>query len=128
MSAARVFISFDYDNDDDLKTMLVGQARNPGSPFVIADWSIKVASPTWRAEARRRIRASDVVAVICGDQTHLATGVATELSMAREEAIPYFLLEGRSKGPIRTPTSALSTDKLYDWTWENLKLLIAGNR
>lgn len=36
----RVFISFDYDNDSDLKTLLVGQARNSDSPFEVIDMSI----------------------------------------------------------------------------------------
>ncbi len=128
MAKTRVFISFDYDNDADLKTMLVGQAANPGSPFEIADWSIKVASPTWRDEARRRIRASDVVAVICGLRTDSATGVAAEVSIAQEEGIPYFLLWGRATGTCTKPTTAKTADKIYKWTWDNLKALVGGSR
>jgi hypothetical protein len=26
------------------------------------------------------------------------------------------------------PSTAKATDKIYDWTWNNLKLLIAGKR
>jgi hypothetical protein len=125
---ARVFISFDYDNDNDLKILLAGQAKLPDSPFVISDWSIKVASPTWRSEARTRIRASDTVAVICGLQTHLAIGVAAELAIAKEEGIDYFLLKGRATGQARKPTTASASDTIYDWTWPNLKLLIGGAR
>ncbi|MEI5676414.1 MULTISPECIES: hypothetical protein [unclassified Nocardioides] len=128
MAATRVFISFDYDHDSDLKTLLVGQAKNSGSPFVIADWSIKVASTGWKEEARRRIRASDTVAIICGHHTRSAAGVAAELTLARDESIPYFLLSGRASGINQRPTSALTSDKVYDWTWPNLKLLIAGSR
>ena len=128
MAKTRVFISFDYDHDADLKTLLVGQSAHPDSPFGIADWSIKVASPTWRAEARRRIRASDAVAVICGVQTHTATGVSAEIAIAQEEQIPYFLLKGRSKLTCTRPNSARSVDKMYTWTWDNLKLLIGGGR
>lgn len=69
MAETRVFISFDYDLDLDLKNLLVGQARNEDSPFGIADWSIKDPSPGWKEEAREKIRASDVVAVICGEHT-----------------------------------------------------------
>lgn len=36
----RAFISFDYDNDETLKTFLIGQAKLPDSPFELADWSI----------------------------------------------------------------------------------------
>lgn len=126
--AKRVFISFDYDNDAFLKEALVGQSRHADSPFVIADWSIKVASPGWKEEARRRIRASDIVAVICGMHTHTAVGVATELTIAQEEGIEYFLLNGYADKTGTKPTSARSGDKLYNWTWPNLKNLIGGAR
>lgn len=128
MEKTRVFISYDYDHDLDLKTMLVGQAGNPDSPFDIADWSIKVASPTWRDEARRRIRASDSVAVICGLSTHTATGVAAEVTIAQEEGKPYFLLSGRVAGTCTKPTTALGADSMYRWTWDNLKALVRGSR
>jgi Thoeris protein ThsB, TIR-like domain len=125
----RVYISFDYDHDDDLKTLLVGQAKNPGSPFEIADWSIKEpVSSNWKDTARRRIRAVDVVAVICGKYTDTATGVAAEVSIAQEEEIAYFLLAGRASGGNKKPTTSKSTDKLYDWTWEKLKKLVGGAR
>jgi hypothetical protein len=37
----RVFISFDYDHDEDLRNLLIGQSRNPDSPFDMANWSVK---------------------------------------------------------------------------------------
>jgi hypothetical protein len=127
--AKRVYISFDYDHDDDLKTLLVGQSKHSDSPFAIADWSIKEAvTGDWKASARKRIRAVDVVAVICGLSTHTATGVAAEVTIAQEEKIPYFLLAGRASGTNKKPTTAKSTDKLYNWTWDNLKALIGGAR
>jgi len=127
--AKRVYISFDYDHDDDLKTLLLGQAKNPGSPFEIADWSIKEpVTSNWKETARTRIRAVDVVAVICGNYTHTATGVAAEVSIAQQENIPYFLLAGRSSGGNKKPTTAKTGDTIYKWTWENLKKLVGGAR
>lgn len=128
MSKKRVFISYDYDHDKFLKDALVGQAKNPDSPFEIADWSVKVASPGWQDDARKRIRASDVIAVVCGEHTHQAIGVAYEVQVAQEEGIPYFLLKGYADKICTKPTSAKTTDKLYNWTWENLKALIGGAR
>lgn len=53
----RTFISFDYDHDHDIKECLVGQARNPDSPFEITDMSIKEpVSSNWKENAHRRIR------------------------------------------------------------------------
>jgi hypothetical protein len=68
------------------------------------------------------------VIVICGQHTHAATGVATELRIAREEKMPYFLLWGYDGKTCHQPISALATDKIYKWTWENLKDLVRGNR
>jgi hypothetical protein len=129
VAATRVYISFDYDHDEDLKTLLVGQSRNEDSPFEIADWSIKEAiTGDWEKKARERISAVSVVAVICGKHTHQATGVGAEVSIAQSVGKPYFLLAGRSDGGNRKPLSAKESDKLYNWTWPNLKTLIAGGR
>jgi hypothetical protein len=57
----RVFISFDFDHDQDLKNLLVGQSRFPESPFLIEDSSLKEESPKWRTQALARIRRADVV-------------------------------------------------------------------
>ncbi|MFI4957100.1 MAG: TIR domain-containing protein [Gammaproteobacteria bacterium] len=128
MSKKRVFISFDYDNDENIKTLLVGQSRNEDSPFELADWSIKEAvTGDWKAKARQRIRAVDVLIAICGKNTHTAAGVDTELSIAQEEGIPYFLLAGYSDEVV-PPKMAKKSDKVYKWSWENVKKLLAGAR
>lgn len=125
----RVFISFDYDYDNDLKNLLVGQARNDDSPFEIIDMSIKEPiSGDWKTNARRRIKGCDVVIVLCGQHTNTANGVNAELAIAQEEAVDYFLLSGRSDGGNKKPTRAKTSDKMYRWTWDNLKALINGAR
>jgi len=129
MSNKRTFISFDYDHDLDLKNLLVGQARNPDTPFEISDFSIKEAiSRDWKEKARTRIKGCDLVIVICGEATHTATGVSAELEIAQEERTPYFLLWGRSEKQCTKPVGAKSDDKVYKWTWDGLKALIAGAR
>jgi len=131
VAKTRVYISFDYDHDhdEDLKILLVGQAKHSDSPFEIADWSIKEPiTGNWQEKARERIRAVDVVAVICGHHTDTATGVAAEVAIAQDENQPYFLLGGRNSGTNKKPTTAKASDKIYEWTWENLKRLIAGAR
>lgn len=124
----RCFVSFDYDNDQFLKTGLIAQANNTDSPFEISDWSIKEASSDWKERARIRIKNSEIVIVMCGKNTNTASGVSIELKMAQEENIPYFLLAGYSDGENKKPNSAKNSDKMYNWTWDNLKLLIHGNR
>lgn len=125
----RVFISFDYDHDLDLKNLLVGQAKNEDSPFQIADFSIKEAiSDDWKRKARTRIKGCDVVVVICGEHTDTATGVSAEVKITQEEKVDYFLLWGRSGKTCKKPKAAKTSDKMYKWTWDNLKKLIGGAR
>lgn len=129
MNKTRVFISFDYDNDVDIKNLLVGQSRNEDSPFSIVDMSIKEPiNYNWKENARRRIKSCDVVAVLCGEKTNTATGVSAEMRIAQEEHVPYFLLNGRPTGNVVRPAAAKYSDKLYRWSWDNLKALIAGGR
>ncbi|QDE33516.1 hypothetical protein FIV50_01070 [Microbacterium foliorum] len=124
--AKRAFISLNYDNKARLKDLLVGQAKNPETPFEIADWPIKTAWPNWRAEARRRVKAAGLVIVLCGQNTH-PVGVAEELRIAEEEGVPYFLLAGYKTGSAK-PSTATASDKLFTWTWDNLKALVGGPR
>jgi hypothetical protein len=129
MAKKRVFISFDFDHDKDLRDLLVGQAKNPDSPFDIADWSVKEPlTGNWKEKVRERIRRTDLTIVICGEWTHTATGVAEELRITREEGKPYFLLWGRADKKCTKPKTALESDKIYKWTWDNLKKLIGGAR
>ncbi len=129
MVKKRVFTSFDYDHDEILKILFVGQAKNEDSPFELADWSIKEPiTGDWTKKARTRIKGVDLVIVICGEYTDKATGVNAELTIAQEEEIPYFLLNGYAGKTCRSPKAAKSTDKIYRWTWKNLKILVGGGR
>lgn len=125
----RVFISFDYDHDEGAKVMLAGQAKLEDSPFDFTDASVKEPlSGDWKEKVRRRMGNVDIVIGLCGAHTHSAKGAAAEIEIAQEKAVPYFLLAAYSDRDCTKPTSAKATDRIYKWTWENLKTLIAGGR
>ncbi len=129
MSSVRVFTSFDADHDEDLRNLLVGQSKNPDSSFEMADWSVKEPmTGDWKMKVRERIKRVDQMIAMCGECTDTATGVSIELGIARDEEIPYFLLSGRSGKICKKPETALASDKIYSWTWDNLKKLIGGAR
>lgn len=129
MSKKRVFVSFDYDHDSDLKTLLIGQSKLEDSPFEIADWSVKEElTGDWKEKVRTKIKQVDIVAVICGEYTDSCSGVNAELKIVQEEDKSYFLLAGRKDKTNKKPNNAKSSDKMYNWTWENLKTLIHGGR
>ena len=129
MPPKRVFISFDFDHDQDLRTLLVGQAKHPDTPFEICDWSLKEPlTGDWQEKIKRRIRSTDLTIVLCGEHTNRASGVSKELQITRDEGHPYFLLAGRKDRTCTRPETANPYEKMYNWTWDNLRALIAGVR
>lgn len=129
MAKKAAFISFDYDNDEFLRTALVGQADLTDSPFSFYDRSVKEhLTGDWKTKVKGRIQRADIVIVVCGEHTHKAQGVAVELAVAKELGKPYFLLAGYGDKNCTKPTSADANDKTYKWTWDNLKALVGGAR
>lgn len=129
MAKTRLFISFDYDHDEDLRNLFAGQAKHEDTPFEFTDASVKdTLTGDWEDKVRARIRGVDQVAVICGEYTHTAKGVGVEVSIAQGLKKPYWLLWGRAKKTCTKPKVALATDTIYEWTWENVAKLINGAR
>ena len=127
MTTKSVFISFDYDHDNDIRGSLISQAQDPTSPFSINDWSVKEPiDEKWKDEVRDRIRRVDLTIVLCGEHTHDAAGVAAEVTICQEERTPYFLLKGRNRKTCTKPKNALRNDQIHKWTWKNLNDLIAS--
>jgi hypothetical protein len=124
MKKSRVFISFDFDHDRALKDFILGQAKLSDSPFEVIDHSLKEAAPEvqWESKARAAIRRADIVLVMVGPYTHKANGVLKEVAMAREAGIKIVQIIGY-KDSNYTPVP--NAGRLYSWSWENLKLLLA---
>lgn len=123
MSKKRVFISFDFDNDLNLKNLLAGQAKLTDSPFEISDWSLKEAAPEkdWEEKALAKIKRSEIVVVIAGASTYRASGVKKEVNMARNNEIKIVQIKPQGTNPTRVENAGV----LYDWTWDNLKKLLS---
>lgn len=129
MAIKRAFISFDIDHDEGAKIMLVGQSKYSDSPFEFKDNSVKEhLIGDWKEKVRRRMDNVDVVIVLCGEYTHTATGVSAEVEIAQQKGKDYFLLAAYSAKTCTKPKSAKPADKVYNWTWENLKILVGGGR
>lgn len=125
VAKAKVFISFDYDNDRSLKDLLAGQAKNEDSPFEISDWSLKEAAPEkdWKEKAEEKIKRVDILCVIAGEKTHKASGVLKEIEIADNlngegYDIKKFQLIGYSDKDYPHVEGA---GRRIAWTWDNLK-------
>ena len=120
----KVFVSFDFDNDRELKDFIIGQSRLPDSPFEVIDNSLKEAAPErdWEAKANTAIRRSDLVVVMVGPKTHRAQGVLKEVKMAQAANKNIVQVIGYKDGDYTPVTGA---GRLYRWNWENLKKILA---
>ena len=120
----KVFISFDFDQDRALRDLLVGQSKNPGSPFEVIDSSLHEAAPekNWPDKAREKIKAADIVIVIVGALTCHAKGVQEEVKIARELNKKIVQLIGhKDQACPRVPNAGI----LYRWTWDNLQKILS---
>ena len=119
MAKPKVFVSFDYDTDYQLKEELIGQSLLENSPFSVTDVSLKERQPEkdWRRKARRAIGNCDVFVVILGQNTHTANGVIDEIKIAKELGKRCFQLrpQGKKWSPMK------GGGKMVVWTWNNLK-------
>lgn len=124
MAKKKVFVSFDFDNDEILKTFLIGQSKLPDSPFEISDVSLKEAAPEkdWVDKAKAKIKTADVVIVIVGPSTYKAPGVLKEVKMANNLGKKIIQIIGYKDGNY---TRVEGAGLLYAWNWENLKKLLA---
>lgn len=125
MAKKRVFVSFDFDNDEKLKVFIVSQAKLAHSPFEIIDMSMKEAAPQrdWEEKAEQRIRRAELVVVMVGPYTYRTSGVLKEVEMARRNGIPIIQIIGYKDS---NPTPVPNAGRLLRWNWPNLKKQFGG--
>jgi len=117
MAKTKVFLSYDYEHDLDMKTNLIAQSKQQDSPFSINDLSLNEKVSDWQQKARISIQRCDVFVVLLGDNTHQASGVRREVKMARQIGKRRFQL--RMKGTNPKPLEGAGT--VVAWKWKNLK-------
>ena len=117
MAKTKVFISYDYEHDLDMKNSLIKESHRADSPFSINDVSLNEKIPDWQQKARQAIEKSDIFLVLLRENTHQATGVLREVKMAKQLGKKRFQL--REKG--HNPQSINDAGKVVAWRWENLR-------
>lgn len=124
VAKTKLFVSFDFDNDRKLRDFIIGQAKLPGSPFEVADHSLKEASreALWERKARAAIGRADKFVVMLGPRTRLARGVKKEVAMAVMLNKPRFQIIGYTDGSSKWAVAG--GGRVYRWNWDNLEKLL----
>ncbi len=113
----RIFVSFEFDKDNDLKNNFYTQAEEH-TEHCIHDCSLREAYPTkkWVNKAWEAIRSCHAVIVLVGPDTHNAPGVETEVKLARGMGKPIFQVVPRG----RTYQGVPSLDEPIKWKWTRI--------
>lgn len=119
----RIFTSFAIE-DVNLRTLLVGQARNNKSPFEFVDMSVKEPwDSAWKTNCRIKIKGCDGVIGIITNNTLKASGQLWELQCAYEEGIPVLLIYGNADRPSNLP-EPVKGKRVSLWSWDNIAAFI----
>ena len=91
MPTINIFVSFEYDKDNNLKNAFYKQAEDQ-TGYNIRNNSLDepYKEEIWKGKARQAIRKCDVVLILAGQDTHIAPGVIVETDMARGLNTPTF--------------------------------------
>ena len=122
MANLKLFVSFEFDKDNDLKANFFRQA-NENSPHRVLNCSLNSAYPNelWKAKAKAAISKSDMVVVLVGQDTHNAPGVKTEVAIARQLGKPTLQVV-----PTRRPYRGLpDLHAPVKWRWKRINAEIA---
>ena len=116
-----VFLSFEFDRDAARRGSFIGQGKLH-CEFAIVDKSLPRAQhdDTWRQKARESIRASQVVIILLGPDTHSAIGVKDELSLAGEARCPVVQLMPQDKNYGLVAKNGA----VCEYKWENINLML----
>lgn len=119
-SKYRIFISFAIE-DENLRNLLVGQAKLDKSPFSFVDMSVKEPwDSEWKTKCRAKILGCDGVIGIITKNTVNANGQLWELQCSYDENIPVLLIYGTTDNqpdPDSLPDPARGR-RIYYWTWD----------
>lgn len=118
----RVFLSFEFDKDNDLHRNFYAQAETC-SEYEIIDTSLNEQyhpDAAWLKKARKKITQSDIVIVMLGDDTQNAPGVIKEVNEARQQKKRIFQIrpQQRPSGEVKGAGEVIS------WKWTQIDAMI----
>ena len=126
MAKVKVFLSFEFDKDNELHHNFYAQAARGDSCHEIEDYSLKEAyqphsDSIWLKKAKRLISCSDIVIVVTGQDVHNAPGVEKEVTIANQQDRPIFQI--RPKNSTGGPVSGAGDE--IPWKWKKIDAMIS---
>ncbi len=117
MPTLKIFVSFEFDKDYEIKNNFYKQAKKY-TQHRIRNCSFHESYPDdeWKRKAREAIDICDVVVVLIGEDTHNAPGVIVETDIARSLNKPTIQVR-----PQDRPYSGVTRlGEPITWKWKNI--------
>ena len=119
----RVFLSFEFGKDNELHRNFYSEAKQH-SKYEIIDESLNEQyhpNAQWLHKARKHIDRSDIFIVVVGEDTHNASGVEKELTVAHQLKKPMFQVRPKR----RTAGKVRGAGDVIPWKWKRINAKIA---
>lgn len=119
MSKKRIFTAFAIE-DERVRDLFVGQARNESVPYELVDMSVKEPwDSSWKTKCRRKIKGCDGVIVLISKHLKNADGAIWEIECAKDEEVPILgvYMKGTSFSDV---PRKLYGEKKIQWTWDGI--------
>ncbi|CAM1339206.1 TIR domain-containing protein [Tenacibaculum aestuarii] len=126
MANPRAFISFDFDHNKSYRDLFVGQIKNSKTPFEIQDWSSKTRLPQkdWEKLINQKINKCNMLIVLVGKNTHMATGVKKEILFSHNNNVPVFGVYIDGANSTTKIPSFLQRNRTISWNWDKISAAI----
>lgn len=125
--AKRIFTSFAIE-DERIRDLFVGQARNEKVPYELVDMSVKEPwSDSWKTRCRTKIKGCDGVIVLISKHLRRANGAIWEINCAKKEGIPLLGVYMKDCSFLDSPEELNGIEKV-NWTWSNIGDFVNGLR
>ncbi|RNI28922.1 hypothetical protein EFA69_12820 [Rufibacter immobilis] len=119
----RVFVSFAME-DEAIKTLFCGHAKNTRVPYEFVDMSVKVPwDNSWKTNCRTRIRGCDAMIVLVSENTRNASGALWEIKCGKEEGLKMLGIYIKNGNMNNRPVELWGT-LCKSWGWENVSSFI----
>ena len=121
MSKVNIFLSFEFDRDQELHRNFYAQTERGDSCHEIEDYSLNEPYPphddsSWLKKAKDLISRSDIVIVVIGEDTHNAHGVKKEVTIANQQGKPIFQIHPQT----RTNGEVKGAGEVITWKWNKI--------
>jgi len=119
MAGKRIFTSFAIE-DERIRDLFIGQARNQRVPYELIDMSVKEPwSNSWKTRCRTKIKSCDGVIVLITKNLKRADGALWEINCAKQELVPILGVYMSGCGVLDAPQELISIKKI-NWTWDGI--------